>query len=319
MAQITLPVLPLTDGVLLPGMVVPVELDSEAQAAVDAARTGGAGIRSEPRVLVVPRLDGAYAAVGTVAVLDQVGRLPSGEPGALLRGTARARVGHGVTGPGAALWVEATPVEPSPVTERTRELAAEYKTVVEAILQARGAWQLIDSVRGITDPGALADTAGYAPYLELAQKARLLETPDAEQRLTLLLEWSRAYLAEAEVTAKIRDDVRESMDRTQREFLLRQQLAAIRKELGESGEDDEEQDYRARVEAADLPEDVKKAALREVGKLERSSDQNPEAGWIRTWLDTVLDIPWNRTDDNDDLVSARAVLDADHFGLDDVK
>jgi ATP-dependent Lon protease len=330
MANLTLPVLPLTDGVLLPGMVVPVELDSEAQAAVDAARTGHQGGRTaggagkggtEARVLVVPRLDGKYAAVGTVAILDQVGRLPTGEPGALLRGTTRARVGHGVTGPGAALWVEATPVEASPVTDRTRELAAEYKTVVEAILQARGAWQLIDSVRNITDPGQLADTSGYAPYLDLAQKVRLLETDDVTERLTVLLEWSREHLAEAEVTAKIRDDVRESMDRTQREFLLRQQLAAIRKELGESsGEDDEEQDYRARVEAADLPEDVEKAALREVGKLERSSDQNPEAGWIRTWLDTVLDIPWNvRTTDTTDVVAARAVLDADHHGLDDVK
>ncbi|MFL6128363.1 MAG: endopeptidase La [Mycobacteriales bacterium] len=322
MANLTLPVLPLTDGVLLPGMVVPVELDSEAQAAVDAARTAGAtagGVRTEPRVLVVPRLDGAYAAVGTVAVLDQVGRLPGGEPGALLRGTGRARVGHGVTGPGAALWVEATPVEPSPATEKTRELAAEYKTVVEAILQARGAWQLIDSVRGIGDPGQLADTAGYAPYLDVGQKARLLETVDVEERLTLLLEWSRAHLAEAEVTAKIRDDVRESMDKTQREFLLRQQLAAIRKELGESG-DDEEQDYRARVEAADLPGNVRTAALREVGKLERSSEQNPEAGWIRTWLDTVLDIPWNvRTEDSTDVVAARDVLDADHHGLSDVK
>src|SRR5215207_7415532 len=192
MAQITLPVLPLTDGVLLPGMVVPVELDSEAQAAVDAARTGGAGIRSEARVLVVPRLDGKYAAVGTVAILDQVGRLPSGEPGALLRGTARARVGQGVTGPGAALWVEATPVGASPPTERARELAADYKTVVEAILQARGAWQLIDSVRGISDPGQLADTAGYAPYLEPARKVTLLEIADVERRLELLLEWSRA-------------------------------------------------------------------------------------------------------------------------------
>src|SRR5918993_5898463 len=175
MGKLTLPVLPLTDGVLLPGMVVPVELDPEAQAAVDAARAAGShagGVRGESRVLVVPRLNGNYAAVGTVAVLDQVGRLPGGEPGALVRGTGRARVGQGVTGPGAALWVEATPVEPTPVTDRTRELAAEYKTVVEAILQARGAWQLIDSVRSITDPGQLADTSGYAPYLDLEQKVR---------------------------------------------------------------------------------------------------------------------------------------------------
>src|ERR687898_2793124 len=242
MANLTLPVLPLTDGVLLPGMVVPVELDAEAQAAVDAARAAGSaagGIRSEARVLVVPRVDGEYAAVGTVAVLDQVGRLPTGEPGALLRGTVRARVGLGVTGPGAALWVEATEVDVPPVTERARELAAEYKTVVEGILQARGAWQLIDSIKGITDPGQLADTAGYAPYLAPAQKVTLLETAEVEKRLELLLEWSRAHLAEAEVTAKIRDDVRESMDKTQREFLLRQQLAAIRKELGEDGSADE--------------------------------------------------------------------------------
>ncbi|HEV7656980.1 MAG TPA: endopeptidase La [Mycobacteriales bacterium] len=323
MANLTLPVLPLTDGVLLPGMVVPVELDSEAQAAVDAARTAGSavgGIRSEARVLVVPRLDGKYAAIGTVAILDQVGRLPTGEPGALLRGTTRARVGHGVTGAGAALWVEATPVEAAPVTEKARELATEYKTVVEAILQARGAWQLIDSVRNISDPGQLADTSGYAPYLDLEQKARILETTDVEERLTLLLEWSRAHLAEAEVTAKIRDDVRESMDKTQREFLLRQQLAAIRKELGEGGAEGEEDDYRTRVEAADLPENVRTAALREVGKLERASDQSPESGWIRTWLDTVLDIPWNiRTEDSTDVTAAREVLDADHYGLSDVK
>ncbi len=320
---LTLPVLPLTDGVLLPGMVVPVELDTEAQAAVDAARTAGSaagGIRGEARVLVVPRLDGKYAAIGTVAILDQVGRLPTGEPGALLRGTARARVGHGVTGPGAALWVEADLIEPTPVTDRTRELAAEYKTVVEAILQARGAWQLIDSVRNIHDPASLADSSGYASYLDLEQKARLLETADVEERLTLLLEWSREHLAEAEVTAKIRDDVRESMDKTQREFLLRQQLAAIRKELGESSGDGEEDDYRTRVEAADLPENVRTAALREVGRLERAGEQGPEAGWIRTWLDTVLDIPWNvRTEDSTDVVAAREVLDADHHGLDDVK
>ena len=321
MAILTLPVLPLTDGVLLPGMVVPVELDSEAQAAVDAARAARGEAR-ESRVLVVPRLDGRYASVGTVAVLDQVGRLPGGEPGALLRGLQRAVVGQGVTGPGAALWVEATAVDAPAADERTRSLAADYRSVVEAILQARGAWQLIDTVTAIKEPGQLADTAGYAPYLDAAQKVQVLETVDVAERLELLLEWGRAHLAEAEVTAKIRDDVRESMDKTQREFLLRQQLAAIRKELGE-GSESEEDDYRARVEAADLPSGVREAALREVGKLERSSDQSPEAGWIRTWLDTVLDIPWSvRTSDATDatdVAAARSVLDADHHGLSDVK
>src|SRR6476660_6751978 len=109
------------------------------------------------------------------------------------------------------------------------------------------------------------------------------------------------------------------MEKTQREFLLRQQLAAIRKELGED-EPDGADDYRTRVEAAALPAKVHEAAMREVGKLERASDQSPEAGWSRTWLDTVLDLPWNeKTVDNDDVRAAREILDADHHGLDDVK
>ena len=171
----------------------------------------------------------------------------------------------------------------------------------------------------ITDPGQLADTAGWASYLDLEHKAQLLAETDVVKRLELVVEWTKEHVAEQEVSEKISKDVREGMEKTQREFLLRQQLAAIRKELGE-GEPEGSDDYRARVEAANLPEHVLKAALTEVGKLERASDQSPEAGWIRTWLDTVLDIPWNeRTTDADDLIAARAVLDADHAGLDDVK
>src|SRR5205814_51594 len=142
---------------------------------------------------------------------------------------------------------------------------------------------------------------------------------DLTTRLTLLVGWVRQHIAELEVAEKIGDEVRDGMERKQREFLLRQQLAAIRKELGED-EPDGSADYRARVEAADLPGNVREAALREVDKLERASEQAPEAGWIRTWLDTVLELPWNtRTEDNTDLDAARAVLDADHAGLDDVK
>jgi ATP-dependent Lon protease len=309
-----LPVLPLTDSVLLPGMVVPVRLDEpEIQAAVDAASS------VDRKILVVPRLDGRYAAVGTVAVLEQVGRLPSGEKAAVVRGEVRARIGSGVTGPGAALWVEAEKVTDPAPTGRVLELAKEYKALVVSILQQRNAWQVIDSVEQTTDPGALADLAGWASYFDDAQKAQLLAETDVQRRLEQLLEWTKEHVAEQEISEKIGKDVREGMEKQQREFLLRQQLAAIRKELGE-GEPEGTDDYRARVEAADLPEHVLKAALKEVDKLERSSDQNPEAGWIRTWLDTVLDIPWNvRTDDNDDLVAARSVLDADHAGLDDVK
>ena len=204
-------------------------------------------------------------------------------------------------------------------TDEARALAAEYKKLLLAMLQRREAWQIIDFVNKLTDPSALADTAGYASYLTDVQKRQLLETPDVAERLRALIDWTSDHLAEVEVNDKIAEDVRDGMEKTQKEFLLRQQLAAIRKELGE-GEPDGSDDYRARVEAADLPEKVREAALREVGKLERSSEQSPEGGWIRTWLDTVLDLPWNvTTEDSTDLKAAREILDADHHGLEDVK
>ncbi|MFF2085653.1 endopeptidase La [Nocardia sp. NPDC058176] len=309
-----LPVLFLTDPIVLPGMVVPIELDESAQAAIDAAQAGKTGA-----VLVAPRLDEGYASYGVVATIEQVGRMRGGAPAAVLKAERRARIGHGVTGPGAALWVEAEPVEIGEPDERTTELAAEYKKLVVAVLQRREAWQIIDIVNQLDDVEAIADTAGYAPYLSNDQKRELLETPDLTARLTKQIEWITDHIAEVEVTDKISEDVRDGMEKSQREFLLRQQLNAIRKELGED-EPDGADDYRTRVENADLPEHVRAEALREVGRLERASDQSPESGWIRTWLDTVLDLPWTvKTEDSTDVSAARAVLDADHHGLDEVK
>ncbi len=309
-----LPLLLVTDVVVLPGMVVPIELDEPAQAAVDAARTGG-----QDELLVAPRHEDRYPTYGAVAAIEQVGRLAGGAPAAVLRVDRRARIGSGVTGPGAALWVEAEVLDEPEPDDAIRDLAAEYKTLVVAILQQRNAWQVIDMVERVTDPSQLADMAGYAPYLTIEQKWQLLDTPDLTERLTTLIGWTRDHVAEQEVADKIRGDVRDGMEKSQREFLLRQQLAAIRKELGED-EPDGAEDYRARVEAADLPDNVREAALREVGRLERSSDQSPESGWIRTWLDTVLELPWStKTTDSTDISAARKVLDADHHGLDDVK
>jgi ATP-dependent Lon protease len=309
-----LPVLSLDDQVVLPGMVVPIELDDAAKAAVDAATASADG-----RLLLSPRLEDRYATHGVVAMIEQIGRLPGGRPGAVLRAEARARIGVGVTGPGAALWVEAELIENDPPSERAVELAAEYKALVIATLQRRNAWQIIDTVEQVTDPSTLADLSGWASYLTSEQKRRVLETPDVEERLTALIGWTREHLAEVEVSDKIRDDVRDGMEKSQREFLLRQQLAAIRKELGED-EPEGADDYRSRIDKAELPEKVREAALREVGKLERASDQSPESGWIRTWLDTVLELPFGTTTtDRTDVVEARTVLDADHHGLNDVK
>ena len=325
----TLPVLFLDEIVVLPGMVVPVELDAAAQATVDAARaaatdsSGNTPNETEVplRLLLVPRVENHTGVIGAVAEVTQIGRLPSGEPAAVLRATARARIGGGAVGPGAALWVAVEPIEEPAPTPRARELAKEYKALLTSILQERGAWQVLDAVQRMNTPAELADASGYATWLDTAAKLTLLEAPDVETRLTGLLERARSYLAELQVSEKIREDVREGMEKSQREYVLRQQLSAIRKELGEiSGEDAEAPDYTARIEAADLPEAVREAALREASRLERTPDASPEGGWIRTWLDTVLELPWTtHTTDRTDIASAREVLDADHTGLDEVK
>ncbi|HEX9034750.1 MAG TPA: endopeptidase La [Streptosporangiaceae bacterium] len=320
--SLTLPVLPLDDDVVLPTMVVPLDTsDPEARASIAAARAA-AEPGAEPRLLLVPRISGTYAPVGTLAVVEQEGRLPNGKPGAVLRGMARVTIGAGTVGPGAALWVHGTIAAEPPAGPRAAELAREYRSLASAVLQKRGAWQVVDALSRITDPSALADSAGYASYLSAGQRAELLQTIDVEQRLERLVTWARDHLAELDVAETIGNDVREGMEKQQREFLLRQQLAAIRKELAalDGTPASEQDDYRARIEAADLPDKVREAALREAAKLERGSDGSPEAGWIRTWLDTVLDVPWSvRTDDSYDIPGARAVLDADHSGLDEVK
>ncbi|WP_206791010.1 endopeptidase La [Amycolatopsis sp. MtRt-6] len=325
-----LPVLPLDDDVVLPGMVVPLDLtDTETRAAVESAQAKAPsqasfpGIRSaaatKAEVLIVPRVHGEYAEFGTVATVERIGRVPGGKAAVLLRGTARAVVGRIADGPGAARWVHAEDA-PETTDDRTAKLAAEYKAVVISILQQRGGWQLIDAVQQVEEPSAIADLSGNAPYLSTGQKLELLGALDVTARLEKALEWSKEHLAELEVTDTIRKDVAEGMEKQQKEFLLRRQLEAIRKELGELDGTADETDYRARVEAAELPDAVKKVALAEVDKLDRTSEQSPEGGWIRTWLDTVLELPWNeRTEDVYDIAAARAVLDADHAGLDDVK
>ncbi|HEY2694617.1 MAG TPA: endopeptidase La [Pseudonocardiaceae bacterium] len=334
--DLVLPILALDDEVVLPGVVVPLDFsDADVRTAVDAAQAASAerspassGIRStkpeaaNARVLLVPRQDGRYGSVGTVGVVEQIGRIRGGQKVVVVRGVKRVRVGAATTGPGAALWVEATTLDDITPTEDLTEAMREYKGILSSILQQRGAWQMVDGVQQIDDPSALADLAGYAPYLTAEQKITLLETVDVAQRLHKALDWAKEHLAELDVNETIRKDVQEGMDKQQREFLLRQQLAAIRKELADlDGKPaTEEQDYRARVEEADLPEKVKEAALSEVDKLERTSEQSPEVGWIRTWLDTVLEMPWNeRTEDAYDIPGARAILDADHAGLSDVK
>ena len=316
--NVTLPLLPLKSGVVLPGMVFTMALESdEARAAVEAARSSGG------RLLLVPHIEGRFARVGVIADVMEEGDLPGGLPAVAIQGGQRATIGTGVPGTGEALWVEAEPLTDVEPTPAVIELAREYRAVLENILHSRGAGRIAAALRDITEPSRLADMSGYSPDLSLSQKVEVLETLDVEARLRLVLGWARDTLADLTLREKIKTDVEEGMEKTQREFLLRRQLEAIRKELGQlSGHeaDDDPDDYRAKLESRDLPEHVRAAVEREVDKLERTSDQSPETGWIRTWLDTVLELPWGvESDDSHDIAEAKGILDADHDGLKDVK
>jgi ATP-dependent Lon protease len=311
-----LPLLPLSTGVVLPGMVVTLTLESdEARQAVAAAE------RTQGELLLVPRVGSRYARIGTVAKVEDVGRLRSGQEALVIRGLYRAVVGTGVAGTGQTTWVQFEPrPDPEEHSARARELSREYRAVIENVVEARGVPQVAEYLRGIEDPGQMADTSGYSPDLTFEQKVEVLETLDVEQRLEKVLGWARDLLAELELKDKIRSEVREGLEKNQREFILRQQMDAIRKELGEDSEENIVEEYRKKIAEAGMPEGARQEAERELGRLERTSEQSPEYGWIRTYLDWMTEIPWNvRTEDNLDIADARRILDEDHTGLEDVK
>jgi ATP-dependent Lon protease len=313
---LTLPLLPLTTGVVLPGMVVTLTLESpEARAAVDAAAS------DDDRLLVlVPRLEGRYARVGTIAKIEDLGRIRGGTEALVIRGLGRASIGVGVAGTGEATWVQLEPVADEPASERAETLAREYRATIESIVEARGVPAVAEFLRGLSDPGQIADIAGYSPDLSFERKVEVLETIDVERRLELVLEWAKDTLAEVQVKEKIRDEVSDSLEQRQREAILREQMAAIRKELGEDGSEDVIETLRAKITESGMPDGVREQAERELGRLERTSEQSPEYGWIRTYLDWMTELPWNvRTEDNLDITEARRILDEDHEGLGDVK
>src|SRR6266705_2633317 len=197
-----------------------------------------------------------------------------------------------------------------PAASLTRELEREYRAVVDEILELRGDDGRIRAfVRSITDAGALADTAGYSPDLNFTQKLQLLETFDIVERLTLALQFQRERLAELQVRKRIRDDVEDGAQKQQREYFLRRQMDAIRKELGEN-DGSIADEYRQKISSAGMPDPVRQQADREVARLERMGDSNAESAMIRTYLDWLLAVPWaKRSDERLDPVHAREVLD----------
>ncbi len=304
-----LPVLPLRNGIVFPHMVVTLRIETdEGRAALAAAE------RAEGWMLLVPKVEGRYASVGTIARVQQVDGAD-----VVVSGEARARVGSGSTDDAGALWVDADRCpEVDMVDSELQSLVDEYRAVVTAVMEHRGLGGVAERILGVDNPSQLADLAVYSPDLSLAQKVEVLETLDIRSRIGRLLGWMREVLADLELRDKVRKEAADRIDKSQRDYILRQQLEEIRKELGEeAGVADE---YRARLNQAALPEKVATAIEREIDRLERMSEQSPEHSWIRTWLDTMFELPWSvKSEDRNDLREAWAVLDGDHTGLHDVK
>jgi ATP-dependent Lon protease len=300
----SLKLVPVDDVVVFPGMTVTLPAD----------------VGVDSRVLLIPRRGAAYAKVGVVAEVSE--RVALGGRGvASFMPLHRGVPGAAQTGLDGVLRVEVEErPDPTPPAELTRDLDREYRAVVEEILELRGDDGRISAfVRSITHPGPLADTAGYAPDLNVEQKLELLETLDVVDRLTLALRFQQERLAELRVRKRIREEVESGAQKQQREYLLRRQMDAIRKELGES-EGSVAEEYRTKIAAAGMPEPVQKQAERELLRLERMGESNAEGSMIRTYLDWLLAVPWaKRSEERLDPVHAREVLDADHAGLDDVK
>ncbi len=297
--------IPLDDTVVFPNMGITLTID----------------VGDDERVVLVPRHENEFLEVGTIAEVSEKIRLPGGGRAVSLSGEHRALIGAAETGPSGELRVQ---VDERPdevaVDGRTRELEREYRATVEEILELRGDdGRIAAFLRAIVEPGSLADSAGYSPTLSYEQKVELLRTLDVTDRLELAVRLQRESLAELQVRKRIREDVQEGAEKQQREYFLRKQMDSIRKELGEDDASVADE-YRTKIEDAEMPEEVSEQALKELARLERMGDQTGESSMIRTYLDWLIAVPWNkRSEERLDPVEAREVLDADHAGLEDVK
>lgn len=311
----TLPLLPTPDGVFFPEMVVTVQAQSTgAQAAFAAAAE-----TDEKELVAVPQSNGDYSSIGLIVRIEQTGRVSGGGQGALLRGLRRVRIGQGETSEDGVLHVTVTELDEGEPTAEANDLADQYREVATELLNLIGGSSLVGLLDGVDGPGQLADTLGMWPDLDEEHRLELFETINVNDRIAKALAWAKTALAEVSVSHDVNSAVQDGFEKEQREAILRRQMASIREELGDS-DDDEIAGYRARIAEGFLPDAVAKAAEKDLDKLERMGDQSMESGWIRTWLETVFELPWNeRSTDKLDLDAAQAQLDADHTGLDKVK
>jgi ATP-dependent Lon protease len=322
-----LPLVALRETVIFPEMIVPLQVGREKSVnALNAAVAEGG-----PIALVTQRHaeqedigdPSELYEVGTLAKIAQVVQLQDGTVRAIVQGQSRLRVHRfSATEP----YLRGVVEELADESPSGLEVQALMRTVQAQIEQyvANGAPvppEAAVAARNITEPGLLADMVAYSPDMTTEQRQELLETIDVIERLKLVSNFLARQIEILELKGRIQSEVKSEMDKTQREYILREQLKAIQRELGE---DDPQQaeinELRDKVEAAGMPEEIKTRAIKEVDRMSRIPSASPEVGVIRTYVDWLISLPWNvATDDLLDIKEAAKILDEDHYGLDKIK
>src|SRR3954463_15040761 len=322
-----LPLVALRETVIFPEMIVPLQVGRDKSvAALNAAVEAGGPIalvtQRQPEQEEIEDPSELYS-VGTIAKIAQVVQLQDGTVRAIVQGQGRIRVdGFVHTSPYLAVRIE----ELHDSTPSGVEVQALMRSVQAQIEQyvANGAPvppEAAVAARNITEPGLLADMVAYSPDMTTEQRQELLETIDVVERLKLVSGFLARQIEILELKGKIQSEVKSEMDKTQREYILREQLKAIQRELGE---DDPQQaeisELRDKVEQAGMPEEIKARAIKEIHRMSRIPSASPEVGVIRTYVDWLVGLPWNvSTTDNLDIKEAARILDEDHYGLEKVK
>ncbi len=322
----TLPVLPLKETVVFPESMTPLAIGQERSIKLIDDVVGGDRLLALVAVKTdtdgAPGWDDLYD-VGTAAVVHKMIRVPDGTMRVLVQGIRRIRIERRMLDDPYLVgeFVEAPDVveESKEVEALTRNVQGLFARIIGLVPYLPEELQL--AAANVDDPSALCHLVASTLRLKTEEKQRLLELVDVEARLREVSLILNRELEVFELGTKIQSQVQSELDKGQREFFLRQQLKAIQEELGEADPEQAEMvELRERLEALDLPEEIAKAAFRELGRLERLPAAAAEYGVIRTYLDWIATLPWSATTaDNLDLVRAQTILDEDHYDLEKVK